>query len=161
VRGDVIDAVVDHQRGRQRVDQHLGLGNVAPQDRPAHPQAGGGSLDQPRQQARVERAHGAAAVQRQYQRRQHVQPVDGAWRRDAASQPARDARQVSSGQLGPAQPQRLDEQHPVLARQTGHQVLLIGPQLGVPVGESDAHDVAAAQGGRIGHRRHDPRRRGV
>ena len=36
-------------------------------------------------------------------------------------------------------------------------MVLVGPQLGVPVGESDAHYVAAVQRGRVWHRRHDPR----
>ena len=33
LRGDVVDAVVDDQLGRQRPDQGLGLGHVGPQDR--------------------------------------------------------------------------------------------------------------------------------
>ena len=94
---------------------------------------------------RVERAHHAVAVQRQHQRREHVQAVAARGGAEAASQPARDAREVAPGELRLAQAERLDEQHAVLARQARHQVVLVGPQLGVPVGEADAHDVAAAQ----------------
>ncbi len=41
VGGDVVDAVVDDQRRVERVDQHLGLGNVGPQDRPSQAQPAG------------------------------------------------------------------------------------------------------------------------
>ena len=88
-------------------------------------------------------------VQRQHQRREHVQPVGRARRREPAPQPARDPREVAPGELRPAQAERLDEQHAVLARQARHQVVLVGPQLGVPVGEADAHDVAAVQAWRV------------
>jgi hypothetical protein len=61
------------------------------------------------------------------------------------------------GEGGAAQAPRLDEQDAVLARQARHQVMLVGPQLGVPVGEADAHDVAAAEAWGLAHRRHDSR----
>ena len=35
--------------------------------------------------------------------------------------------------------------------------MLVGPQLGIPVGEADAHDVAVVQLCGFGHRSHDPR----
>ena len=43
-----------------------------------------------------------------------------------------------------------DEQHAVGAGQARHQVMLIGPQVRLPVGEPDADDVAAVQGHAIG-----------
>ena len=51
--------------------------------------------------------------------------------------------------LGPAKPQGLDEQHPVVDRQPGHQVLLIGPESALPIGESDADDVASTEARRL------------
>ncbi len=56
-----------------------------------------------------------------------------------------DPPEVAGGELRPAQAERLDEQHPVGGGEAGHQVVLVGPQLGVPVGEADADDVAAPQ----------------
>ena len=50
MRGDVIDAVVDDERGVERVEQHLGLRHVGPQDRPAHAQPAHGSAHERRQQ---------------------------------------------------------------------------------------------------------------
>ena len=54
--------------------------------------------------------------------------------------------QVTRGELWLAQPERLDEQHAVVARQPGHQVVLIGLQLGLPVGEADAQDMTVLEG---------------
>ena len=54
-------------------------------------------------------------------------------------------RSVAAGQLRPAQPERLDEQHAVARGEPRHQVVLVGPQLRVPVGEADAHDLAAGE----------------
>ena len=86
-----------------------------------------------------------------------MQPVDRARRRESAAQPPRDAREIAPGQLRAAQAERLDEQHAVLARQARHQMVLVGPQLGIPVGEPDAHDVAALEPRLLAHRRHaDP-----
>ena len=86
-----------------------------------------------------------------------MQSVDRPWWREATPQSARDPGEVAASQLGLAQAERLDEQHSVVLCQTRHQMVLIGPQLGIPVGESDTHDVSAAQGSRVGHPRHDPR----
>ena len=42
VRGDVIDAVVDDERGCERLEQDLRLRHVGPQDRPAEAEPAGG-----------------------------------------------------------------------------------------------------------------------
>ncbi len=153
LRGDVIDAVVDDERGVEHVDQRLGLRDVAPQDRLVHAQARRGAADEGGEQPRVERADDARAVQRQHERREHVQSVRLARGREATAQPAPDASEVAPGELRAAQAERLDEEDAVLAREARHQVVLVGPQLGVPVGEADAHDVAAVELGGLGHRR--------
>ena len=86
-----------------------------------------------------------------------MQTVDRARGGEAPAQPPPDARQVAPGELRLAQAERLDEQHAVLECETGHEVMLVGPQLGVPVGEPDAHYVAALKAWGIAHRRHDLR----
>ena len=90
-------------------------------------------------------------VQGEHQRGEHVQPVDCARRRQPAPQPPPRCAHVAPGQLGPAQPQRLHEQDPVLKREPLHQVVLVSLQVGVPVGEPNADDVAALKPRRIGH----------
>ena len=57
------------------------------------------------------------AVKGQDQRREHVQPVDLARGREAAAQAPRDPLDIPPGELRPAQAERLDEQHAVIARQ--------------------------------------------
>ena len=86
-----------------------------------------------------------------------MQSVSRARWREAAPQSRCDSREVAARELRAPQAERLHEQHPVLARQARHQVVLVGPQLGVPVGEPDAHDVASSQVGVVGHRGHDHR----
>jgi hypothetical protein len=86
-----------------------------------------------------------------------MQPVGCAGSGESAPQPPRDPGEVAAGQLRLAQAKRLHEQHAALARHARHQVLLVGPQLGVPVGEPHAQDLASAQSFGVWHRRHDPR----
>ena len=150
--GDVVDAVVDDERRVERLEQRLGLRDVGPQDRLAEPEPPRRAAHQAAQQPRVERAHGArcraaggpAARARAGRRRARggAQP---------APQAPRDPAQVAPGELRPAQARATRRTAPgCRARQPRHQVLLVRPQLGVPVGEADADDVAAAQavGGR-------------
>ena len=117
LRGDVIDAVVDDQRRLKRLDQHLCLRHVRPQDRRVQAEPARGAPHERRQQAGVERARQPAAMERQHERREDVQPVHDSRGREAAPQPPGDARQVAPRELRLAQAERLDEQHPVLARQ--------------------------------------------
>ncbi len=81
-----------------------------------------------------------------------MEPVDGAGRQQSAAQAPGDPREVAPGELRRSQAERLDEEHAILERETAHQVLLVGPQLGIPVGESDTDDVAIAQALGGGHR---------
>ena len=74
-----------------------------------------------------------------------MESVDARGAPQAAAQPPRDPREVAAGELRRSQAERLDEQHAVLAREAAHQMVLVGPQLGVPVGEPDTDDVAIAQ----------------
>ena len=76
--------------------------------------------------------------------------IDHPWTGEAPTQPANNARNITAGELWLAKPKRLHEQHAVLAREPRHQVLLVRPQLRVPVGEADAYDVPAAQSSRLG-----------
>ena len=150
---DVVDAVVDDERRVQRVEQRLGLRHVAPEHR-ARPQPGSARAapHEARQQPGVDRARGGAGVQRQHERRQDVDALgDLARRRQPAAQAARDPGHVAAGDGGAPQAQRLDEEDAAAARrEAGHQVLLVRPQLGVPVGEPDADDVAAGEWGHSG-----------
>ncbi len=141
---DVVDAVVDHGLGPQRVHELLGLRDVGPEQRarraprrPAHLRA---------QQEPVERAHGGVAVQRQDQRRQDAQAVTATGAAQPADQAPRQTAQVAPGDLRAAQAERLDEEHVVVAGEPAHQVLLVGPELGVPLGEADADDGASREG---------------
>jgi hypothetical protein len=68
MRGDVIDAVVDDQRRAQRVDQHLGLWHVCPQDRGLQAEPARRAPYECRQQPGVQRAHEPASMQRHDQR---------------------------------------------------------------------------------------------
>jgi hypothetical protein len=115
--GDVIDAVVDHQRRLERVEQHLRLRHVGPQDRPPDAQSARGSAHERRQQPPVERAHRPVAVKGQHQRREDVEAVHGPWWGKAAPQPPPHAGQVTPRQLRLAQAEGLDEQHAILPRE--------------------------------------------
>ena len=141
----VVHAVVDDERRREHVEQRLRLRVVRPEDGGGHAQPAGRTAHEPRQQAGIERAHGGEAVQRNHERGEDVDAVDLARRCNAAAQAPQDALEVTRGELRLTQPERLDEQHPVVARQPRHQVVLIGLQLGLPVGEADADDVPVAE----------------
>ena len=143
--GDVVHAVVDDRGRLERLDEPVRLRHVAPQDRPLEAERARGAADLGAQQARVEAPEAAAPVERDHERRQHVQAVDRARPRRRALHAARHPAQVAARQARLAQPERLQEQHPVAARQARHQVLLVGPQLGVPLAEAEADDVAAAR----------------
>jgi hypothetical protein len=137
--------VVEDERRVQHVDQHLGLRVVGPEDGGGHAELAGRTAHQPGQQARVQCAHHAEAVEGDHERREHVYAVDLTRRRQAALQPAQDALQVTRGELGLTQAERLDEQHLVLAREARHEVVLIGLELRLPVGKPDADDVPAGE----------------
>ena len=139
---DVVDAVVDDKRRIEHVAQLLGLRRVSPEDRVAHPEPPRGAADLGPQQAPVEGANGGAAVEREHERREHMQAVGRPCPAQAAHQAAADAAQVARGELGAAQAERLDEEHAVGPCQPAHQLVLVDRQLGRPVGRADADDVA-------------------
>jgi hypothetical protein len=74
-----------------------------------------------------------------------VQAIDGTRRSEAASQPARDPLEVAPRELRAPQAEGLDEEDAVGSGKARHQVLLVRPQVRVPVREPETDDVAIAQ----------------
>ena len=140
----VVD-VVEHLGRRQDVDQRLCLWHERPQQRVSHVELGDRASDELRQQRGVDASQQLVGVKRQHQRSEHMQAVDLPQRVHRTGQTSADATQVAGSQLRAAQSQRLDEQDPVVHRCAHEQMLLVGEQVGVPVGEAHTHDVASAQ----------------
>jgi hypothetical protein len=140
LRGDVVHAVVDDPDGLERVDQPLRLRHVAPQQRPLHTELAHGAPDLEAKQPGVQARDATPPVEGDHQRREHVQPVDRARPGERLAQAARHPGEVRAREARPAQPERLQEQHPVVLGQPRHQVLLVGPQLRVPLPEAEADD---------------------
>ena len=160
MRGDVIDAVVDDERGVERVEQHLGLRHVGPQDRPAHAQPARGAAHERRQQPRVEPPRGRARVQRQHQRGEHVQPVRRARRREPPPQALQDALR-RRGQRAAAGAARATRRTAPGSRAPGATSGGAGWSRGRCPSRRSRRTRCRGRAGRVGSaRRHDPRRPG-
>ncbi len=73
----------------------------------------------------------------------------------AGAKPAQKAGEISGGERRPPEAKRLDEQHLVVRGEAVHEVVLVGPELRLPVGEADADDVSAHQRHLLAHRAND------
>ena len=140
--GEVVDAVIDDKLGVEDLDQVLGLRRVGPENRPAHAQSTSRPADLAPEQPPVQRSRCGTAVEGQHQRREDVEPIDGARASQPGPQAAPDPAQVARSELRPAQAQRLDEEDLVPRREAPHQMVLVDRQLGCPVGGADADDLA-------------------
>ena len=145
--GDVVDAVVDHRLGIEGVEKDLGLRDVPPQHRCAQPQAPRREPNREPEQVAVQHADHRARMERDDQRREDGDAVSLPRRPEPAPQPARDPPQITPrAEVGPAQAERFDEQDATPGRrEPRHQMVLVGPDLVVPVVEADADDVAAGE----------------
>ena len=97
--GDVIDAVVDDQRGVERVDQHLRLRHVRPQDRPPQAEPAGGA---PHEQRGSRRLLSARASRRAMQRQRRAARARAARRRARGGARPRRSRRAMRARSRPA-----------------------------------------------------------
>ena len=147
VRGDVIDAVVDDQR-------RVAARRSAPP--PGARMPTGSALRSPSRRAARRTSQGSRrALSARTSRLRCSGTTSGestcspsAARGGASPRRSRRAIRARSrpASCGRRRPSDSTNSTRFVARQARHQVVLVGPQLGVPVGEADAHDVAAAQG---------------
>ena len=145
LRGDVVDAVVDHQPRLKGGQEDLRLGHIGPQERTFHVQPPDRAADQEGQQAGVQAPSRRVVVKGQDQRREHVHSAGLARRPQAQADPAENPAEVAAGELRPAQAQRLDEQDAVAACEAPHELVLVRRERRVPVREADANEVESLE----------------